>query len=426
MVHLNTHNTNEIFFIRIFFFLLMACLLLVILIVTVLNINDSVSFDSGEIMAKIPQHDYKAPFDAIPSKILVSEGQKVTAGDTLMVLINEQVQTNFEVAQSNNTAAQKTNDAVRELIAITIDKITKLKRQRKLNYDAFNHQKKELTRNLNYASDKVALDKDKFNNVGLSKLKMDSTLFKNKMISKLEMNNSYDSYLTYRNTLLESENNRNQIQASLNDLESSYLKNENLLDLQLIDADEKLEEYKIEKSTSDKELKTSTENLKFDRETNNKQYIIADLDGEVMNLFNLKYSQNFVNKDELLLSVIPARDKFYAKVTIPQRDIRYVKVGQEAHLKFEAFDAYENGVLKGTVSYVPDAPDHSNQSSFFAVIELSSHPNFKLKSGYAVSGEIITEHLKLYKYIAKKLFRKFDDNTDKTSNYTATSESNNR
>jgi hypothetical protein len=60
----------------------------------------------------------------------------------------------------------------------------------------------------------------------------------------------------------------------------------------------------------------------------------------------------FVNKSDLLLSLIPRRDKYDAKVVVTQRDIRYVKVGQAAHLKVEAFDFFEKGILEGEVSYL--------------------------------------------------------------------------
>jgi len=77
-----------------------------------------------------------------------------------------------------------------------------------------------------------------------------------------------------------------------------------------------------------------------------KQFVTAQIDGEILNLYNLKFTQNFINKGDILLSIVPKHDKFYAKVTIPQRDMRFIKPGQEAHLKIDAYYFFEKGILK--------------------------------------------------------------------------------
>lgn len=400
------YSVSERFLIKLFFTLLTVCFLLIFIISFTFNINDSVSFNSGEILPETPQHDYNAPFESYAEKIFVREGQKVNAGDTLLILANEQVRKNYEEAQTIYDTALEENEATTTLISITSEKIENLKKERELNAAAHISQKEKLTRDLESADQKVELNRQKLMNVGLTKLKMDSTLFRDQLISKLEMTNSYDAYLNYRNGLLEVENARDQIQSNLNSVEDEFRKTQNLLDFKLIELHERQEELKKAKAVSDKDLKTALENLKFYRDEARKQFVISELDGEVMNMFNLRYSQNFVTKGDHLLSVVPARDKFYARVIIPQSDLRYVKVGQEAHLKFDAFNVYENGILKGTVSYVPE---RKPKEDFFAIVDLSPQPDFVLKAGYSVKGEIIIERLKIYRYIAKKLFKKFEN-----------------
>src|SRR6185436_5659152 len=87
---------NEISFIRFFFRILLGFFGLVILSLVFLEINDSVVFQNGEIMAETPQADLKAPFEAIPDSVFVSEGQQVKAGDTLISLINEQLRRDYQ------------------------------------------------------------------------------------------------------------------------------------------------------------------------------------------------------------------------------------------------------------------------------------------------------------------------------------------
>ncbi len=130
------------------------------------------------------------------------------------------------------------------------------------------------------------------------------------------------------------------------------------------------------------------------------------MEGEVMNVYNLKFTQNFVSKGDLLLTLVPRRDKYYAKVVVPQRDIRYVKVGQATHLKVDAFNFFEKGILEGEVSYVPE---RKPKEDFFVIIDLLPNPRFQLKAGYSLKGEIIVERLKIYQFISKKLFRKLEN-----------------
>src|SRR6266487_3300798 len=95
-----THNATETFFLKVFFSILVGFFSLVLLSLFLFNINDSVPFTTGEILAEVPQIDVKAPYECIPKKILVKEGDAVKAGDTLMVLLNEEVRKNYRDAES--------------------------------------------------------------------------------------------------------------------------------------------------------------------------------------------------------------------------------------------------------------------------------------------------------------------------------------
>src|SRR5882757_7035620 len=103
---------SEIFFIKVFFRILASFFVLITVSVFVFKINDSVSFQTGEILAENPQLDYKAPFEAIPDSVYVREGQSVKAGDTLMVLRSEQVQKDFNSTQTLLGALKKTNNTL--------------------------------------------------------------------------------------------------------------------------------------------------------------------------------------------------------------------------------------------------------------------------------------------------------------------------
>src|SRR6185503_20109795 len=126
------HNFSEIFFIKMLFRILVSFLVLIAICVVTFNINDSVPFTAGEIIAEVPQIDYKAPFEGIPNKIFVEEGKAVKKGDTLMVLVNEQLRKDYQDAQSSYPSLQKIDTTIADLILTTIRKIDNLKREKQL------------------------------------------------------------------------------------------------------------------------------------------------------------------------------------------------------------------------------------------------------------------------------------------------------
>src|SRR5260221_11843798 len=396
---------DELFFIRVFFRILVVFTGIAVLFFLFFEINDSVVFQNGEILAENPQLDVKAPFEAIPESIFVKEGENVKAGDTLMILLNEQLRRDFKGTETLVRSLQVTDSTVNGLIRNAHDRIRNLKKERELTNRTYEDRKEQFASQLKSVKQKVELNKDQLYSVALKKLMMDSTLYKQQVISKLEMTNSYDNFSRYKGSLLESELAHKQAQSGAASLDNDFLWSQNALDLRVIDIQQRMNELNQQKSQTSKDLENMIRSLNYMREQIKKQFIIAQMDGQVQNLFNVKFSQNFVAKDQLLLSVVPSQDKFYARVLVPQRDMRYVKIGQQAHLKVEAYNFFTKGILVGRVAYVPESKP---KEDFFVNVELPGKTPFDLKAGYTLRGEIIIERMKLYRFIAKKLFRKLE------------------
>src|SRR5258706_14693316 len=124
---------NEIFFIKFLFRLLMGFSILIVTCAITFNINDSVPFTVGEIIAENPQIDYKAPFEGIPYKVFVEEGKTVSVGDTLMILINEQLNKDYQNVKSSYPSLKTIDTTIAQLITSAYLKIDNLKRERQLN-----------------------------------------------------------------------------------------------------------------------------------------------------------------------------------------------------------------------------------------------------------------------------------------------------
>lgn len=399
---------EALYFIRVFFRILLAFTVVVALCLVFLEINDSVPFQNGEILAENPQLDVKAPFEAIPKSVFVKEGQNVKVGDTLMILYNEQMERDYKGTEQLAQSLRKTIVTIEELIRSTDNRMRNLIKERQLNEIAYRDKKEKLKNEMKSVTQKVDLNKKQLVAVALEKLRMDSILFKQQVISKLEMTNSFDNFSKYQSSMVESELAHKQMQTGASTLDNDFLRLQNSLDLKVIEIQERLKELEQQKTINSRELENAIRNHNFMSEQVQKEFVIARSDGVVQNLFNVKFSQNFVSKDQLLLSIVHQKDKFYARVAVPQRDMRYVKAGQPAHLKVEAFNFYSHGILFGRVAFVPESKP---KEDFFVNVELPDETPFQLKAGYSLRGEIIIERLKLYQFILRKLFRKLEDST---------------
>jgi len=133
--------------------------------------------------------------------------------------------------------------------------------------------------------------------------------------------------------------------------------------------------------------------------------VIAQFPGIVNFLFSTSKWTNVVSKGDLLASIAPQAISYYAKVIVPEKDMPYVKAGLRAQLKLDAYHNYENGLIKGRISYVAERKENDK---FYALVNLDETNLFKLKPGYTLYGEIVVQSMPLYRYFIKKLFRKLD------------------
>lgn len=406
MENLFAHRISEALIIRLFCRILIAFIIVVVICLVTFNVNDSVTVRTGELVAEVPQLDHKAPFESIPEKTFVHDGQQVHRGDTLMILKGEQIQKDYRNAQATQSSLQQAGKSLRELMALASLKIRNLQHEKALNAAVNKAQLNKIKNDLTALEQKEFVSRQKLDDVAYTKLKIDSTLYHEEVISRMDISNSFDTYLNYKNSLIEAGLTKVQTRNALLSNPKEFLKLQNSIDMRILELREKVEELTRDKAESDKEFVNASANLSFLAEEIKKQYIIATVDGEVFNLYNAKQSLNYLNKGEHLLSIFPKKDKFYAKVKVAQHDIRYVKVGQEVHLKLDAYYYYEQGILKGKVNYVPE---RKPKDDFFVLIELTDNSKFTLKSGYSVKGDIILEKLKIYQFVIKKLLRKFDE-----------------
>lgn len=399
------YDSKEINFIKVFFRILLVFTGLVILCLFIMPVNDSISYQKGEIVSNNPEIDYKAPFEVIPQQAFVRKGDEVKKGDTLLYITNAVLDKDFSATQGEySTLSQQTKTIDIDKLNIN-EKIAFLEKEKQLDANQYKNNRSKTYNELNGINRKLKLLQEQ-EQLKYRKLSSDSLMYQKEVISLVDLNKSRDEYLSIRNQVIESQNLASQLRIQVKTLENEYKQKANALDIQILDLKSTQERLVQQQEDVNTKLETQEKSIDFIQSELDRQYVISDIDGVVTSIFNEQQNFNYINKGESLISVAPKEETFYVRAKVNEKDLKYLKVGQTAHLKLDAYYYYQYGAIKGTVSYIPDRKDKNNE--FYVLIDLPEEQKLNLRSGYSVKGEIILDRMRLGGYIIKKLFEKYD------------------
>jgi HlyD family type I secretion membrane fusion protein len=141
-----------------------------------------------------------------------------------------------------------------------------------------------------------------------------------------------------------------------------------------------------------------------------RQLVRAPVDGEVMAL-RVSAPGEALGPRQPILDVVPAREKLVIEARIRPEDIDYVRKDAPAEVRVTAFDARTTPLLAGKVVFVsPDrvTKPESGESWFTAVVEvdaasLGDHPRVRLQAGMPAELYITTPARTVLEYLAKPL-----------------------
>lgn len=114
-----------------------------------------------------------------------------------------------------------------------------------------------------------------------------------------------------------------------------------------------------------------------------------------------------------ILEIVPREDALLVEVQIKPADIAYISIGQEARLKFTAYDFAIHGSLRGNVSFVSaDTVTDDEGNSYYvarvrperAYLGVKAQPML-IKVGMASETDIITDKKTILEYLLKPIHR---------------------
>jgi len=408
MENSNYYNTKSINFIKILNKILVTFLVISIVLIFALNINDTVNFKEGQIFSDTPQLKINAPNEVKVLSVLVKEGQEVSKGDTLFVLENKKTKSDYDVLNTNASSMENKIGVINKLIANTEDRKRALIQLLSIQSNIYKTDRKKTALEISSLNNKINLSSQQTSILN-DKFKTDSLLYAKGAISRYEMTDTKNKNLDDKKGQVDIKSSYSVKSYDFENLYNNYSRSKNDLKRSIIDVDNQIENYKRDIIELQAQIKDAKSNLTYISDELKKLVITTPINGTISNLFNAKQNLEIVNKGDLLTIVAPKKEAFYAKVILDEKDLTYIKKGQEINLKLDAYNYYRFGAIKAQITYV--SPSDVDKT-FYCLANIHKYnPNINLKAGYKLKGEVIIERMKLYQYIIKKLFNKIDNST---------------
>jgi HlyD family type I secretion membrane fusion protein len=140
-----------------------------------------------------------------------------------------------------------------------------------------------------------------------------------------------------------------------------------------------------------------------------RQYVRSPVDGEVMTL-RVAAVGEVVGPRDPLVDIVPASEKLVVEAHIRPLDINNVRTEQSAEVRLSSFDSRTTPLLPGKVVFVsPDrVTNQDGQSWYVANVEvdattLRAHPEIRLQPGMPAELFVTTPARTLFEYLVKPL-----------------------
>ena len=389
--------------IRVMGALLGTLVLVAMVLLVTLSVYQTATVPSGLILAENGPAELLAPYEATVAEVRVRIGDEVAASDTLAELRSEPVRRRYTQLRNDLTAAREQIAIYQDLIENSRARLdaqsgreenlaATLRNDRRANtqqLEALKQQLYTLRRRLDISEARLEKDRQLYQEGLLSELELQQ-----KQKDLLAEGNSYQSLFRQYESL--------QAQTATLTTESRRRKRDQTLTV-LSAENELLNTQKLLQAERDRAARLEAELAAESREYA-RQYVTAPVAGKVSQVFNLGKQAGTVYRGQLLFTVTPQTEAaYYARLLLPQADIKSVRPGQTANIKLDAYNYYQYGVVKGKILHV----DRDTSAQFYALAEIPELPEgVELRSGYQLKADIITDKVKLWRFVGETMFEK--------------------
>lgn len=295
---------------------------------------------------------------------------------------------------------------INELIGSANERKKSLERLLSIQSKIYNTDRRKTEQEITALNNKINLSSQQ---AGILKdqVKTDSLLYAKGAISKLELSQTKSRNIDVSRGQIDATSVYKTKNYDFENLSNNFEKTNNDLKRNIIEIENQIQNYERDLIEIESSIADQKSNLVYMEDELNKLMIVSPIEGTISNVFNVKQSLQIVNKGDLITIIAPKKEKFYAKIILDEKNLAYIKKGQEINLKLDAYNYYQFGAIKGSITYISPS---DVEKTFYCIAKMQKYnSNIHLKAGYVMKGEIIIEKMSLFQYIIKKLFNKIDN-----------------
>lgn len=379
---------NKSFGTKFFIFLIFAMLFVVIvpfIIWSSYATIDQISHASGSVIASSKTQEIQSAIDGVISDVLVKEGQKIKKGDTIITLEKSQNAAAFEAANAKVASYKATIARLESEVyskPLVFSEITqKYPEFVKTQKELFIKRQQALKDEVNTLNEMLKLSQEE--------LKLNLPLVQNGDIG-------YAEIIKIKKQIAE-------INGQITNKKNKYFQ----------DSQAELTKMNEELSTKEQELADKTVTLE-------RSEINASMDAIVKNIVITTKGAK-VRPGDVILELVPVDDRLIIEAKLSPSDISFIKIGQNAAVKLDAYDYSIYGIFNGKVAYIsPDAlkeKTSEGEKLYFRVqIELNQQQimskigkEINLTPGMTAQVDIITGDRSVLTYLTKPIIKTFSE-----------------
>jgi adhesin transport system membrane fusion protein len=173
------------------------------------------------------------------------------------------------------------------------------------------------------------------------------------------------------------------------------------------------EEAQAEMTKAQEELDTELEQLRDRAQVLEEKRLMAPTEGKIKNI-NVTTIGGVVKPGEVIMQILPTSSDLVIDAKVSPADIAYVKEGQEATVKLDAYDYSIFGAMNGTVNYIsPDTlmeQTPKGEEPYYRVLIVINGAEFKgcgdeivIKPGMTASVDIKAMERTVLSYLTKPI-----------------------
>ena len=340
---------------------------------------EQVSHARGSVIASAKTQSIQTAIDGVIHLVQVKEGAKVVQGQELVLLDKIQTQAAYDAifakVASLNATVIRLRAEVYGFPLIFSEEIKQYPEFVSTQTALFHRKQKGLNDEIGVYKESLAIME--------SELKLYQTLLKEGDMGAMEMNKLKKQIIDVKGQMAAKQNK--YFQESLAEL-----------------------------TKTEEELSTRTQELEEKKFNLEHSSIVAPINAIVKNIIITTQGAK-VRPGDVILELVPSNDKLIVEAKFNPKELSFIKLGQKAAVKLDAYDYSIYGIFHGVVSYIsPDALTEKTQKGdelYFRVqIELDTKElmakngkKIEISPGMTADVDIITGEKTVFDYLTKPI-----------------------